>query len=105
MLRERDSGGGIAEIGLTDSTAVVRLAGELDASVAFALAEQLADLEGKEPDRLIFEMAAVSFLDCAAAGVLFGAARSILPAGTRPVIASAGPRACTLLELAAWTPK
>lgn len=101
MLRERDSGGGIAEIGLTDSTAVVRLAGELDASVAFAL----ADLEGKEPDRLIFEMAAVSFLDCAAAGVLFGAARSILPAGTRPVIASAGPRACTLLELAAWTPK
>jgi anti-anti-sigma factor len=101
VLRERDSGGGIAEIGLTDSTAVVRLAGELDASVAFAL----ADLEGKEPDRLIFEMAAVSFLDCAAAGVLFGAARSILPAGTRPVIASAGPRACTLLELAAWTPK
>lgn len=100
MLRERDNSRAVAEIGLADGTAVVCLAGELDASVAFVLAEQLADLKDKQPDRLIFDMAAVSFLDCAAAGVLFGAARSILPDGTRPVIASAGSQVRTLLELA-----
>ena len=52
---------------LDEQLAVVRLVGDLDASVAFALAEQLADLEDKKPDRLIIDMAAVGFLDCAAA--------------------------------------
>jgi anti-anti-sigma factor len=99
VLRERGSGVGVAEIGLAEGTAVVRLVGELDASVAVALAGQLTDLRDKAPDRLVFDMAAVGFLDCAAARVLFGAARSILPGGARLVICSAGPQVRTLLEL------
>lgn len=66
--------------------------------MAAALSEQLADVKDKKPDRLIFDMAAVGFLECAAAGVMFCAARSILPGG-KPVIRSPGPLVRTLLEL------
>lgn len=99
MLQERDSGFAVAEIGLADGTAVVRLLGDLDASVAFELAEQLAGLADKQPDRLVFDMAAVQFLDCAAAGMLFGAARSMLADGNKPVICSPGPLVRKLLQL------
>jgi anti-sigma B factor antagonist len=99
VLRVRDGGLVVAEIGLADGVAVVRLLGDLDASVAFVLAEELAGLEDKKPDRLVFDMAAVGYLDCAAAGVLFGAARSMLPEGNKPVICSAGPLVRKLLEL------
>jgi anti-sigma B factor antagonist len=99
VLRVRDDGFVVAENGLADGVAVVRLVGDLDVSVAFALAEELAGLEDRKPDRLIFDMAAVDYLDCAAAGVLFGVARSVLP-GTKPVIRSPGPLVRKLLELA-----
>jgi anti-anti-sigma factor len=98
VLRVRDDGFVVAEVGLADGVAVVRLMGDLDASVAFVLAEQLAELEDKKPDRLIFDMAAVGFMDCAVADVLFGAARSMLPGG-KPVIRSPGPLVRRLLTL------
>lgn len=95
---ERGDASAFAECGLADSTAVVRLRGELDVTVAAALSQQLADLAAKKPDGLIFDMAAVSFLDCAAAAVMFAAARSMLP-GTKPVIRSPAPLVRRLLEL------
>jgi anti-anti-sigma factor len=98
VVQVRDEGFVVAEVGLADGTAVVRLLGDLDASVAFVLAEQMAELEDKKPDRLIFDMAAVGFLDCAAAGVIFGVARAMLP-GTKPVIRSPGPLVRKLLTL------
>lgn len=98
MLDQRDDGFAVAEVGLADGTAVVRLLGDLDVTVAAALSLQLADLEDKKPDRLIFDMAAVGFLDCSAAGVMFAAARSMLP-GRKPVIRAPGPLVRRLLEL------
>jgi anti-anti-sigma factor len=90
-----------AEIEIADGTAVVRLLGDLDITVAAALWQQLAELEAKKPDRLVFDMTAVSFLDCAAARVLFRASRSMLP-GEKPVIRSPCPLVRTLLKLTGW---
>lgn len=98
MLRQRDDGLAVAEVGFADGTAVVRLLGDLDATVAATLSQRLADLQDKKPDRLIFDMAAVDFLDCAAAGVMFAAARSMLP-GRKPVIRAPGPLVRRVLEL------
>jgi anti-sigma B factor antagonist len=98
VLSERDTAFVAAEVEIADGTAVVRLRGDLDASMTSALSEQLAALEDKKPDLLIFDMTAVGFLDCAAAGVMFRAARSILPGG-KPVICSPSPRVRTLIEL------
>jgi anti-anti-sigma factor len=98
VLLERDNAFAVAEARLADGTAVVRLLGDLDVTVAAALSQHLADLAARKPDRLIFDMATVGFLDCAAARVMFAAARSMLP-GRKPVIRSPGPLVRRLLEL------
>lgn len=98
---DRDDHFVVAEIAFADGTAVVRLHGELDITVASALGQQLAELADKKPDRLVFDMAAVGFLDCAAARVLFRASRAMLPDG-KPVVRSPCPLVRTLLELTGW---
>lgn len=98
MLRHRDERFVIVEVEIADGAAVVRLRGELDVTMVSALSEQLAGLKDKKPDRLIFDMAAVDYLDCAAARVMFAAARSVLGGG-QPVICSPQPIVHRLLEL------
>lgn len=88
-----------AEVETADGGVVVRLRGELDVTVAAALSEQLAGLRDKEPSWLIYDMAAVSFLDCAAARVMLAAAGSVLGNGRQPVIRAAAPLVRRLLEL------
>jgi anti-anti-sigma factor len=101
LLSERDDHSVVAEIEFADGTAVVRLLGDLDITVASALWQQLAELADKKPDRLVFDMTAVGFLDCAAARVLFRASRVMLPDG-KPVIRSPCPLVRTLLERTGW---
>jgi anti-anti-sigma factor len=56
------------------------LGGELDLLTTRELSEQLAEILAGKPARLAFDMAAVEFLDCAAARVIALAGRS-LPGG------------------------
>jgi anti-anti-sigma factor len=64
---------------------MVVLGGELDMVTAPELAGQLAGVLGGRPQRLVFDMAGVRFIDCAAARLISGTARH-LPPGQRPVI-------------------
>ena len=82
---------------VTGTTAVVRVRGDLDASVSAELTEVLAQTLAAEPMRLVFDMDHAGFLDCFAAHAIFAAART-LPEG-RPVIRSPRPVARRLLEL------
>ena len=89
------------------STVTVTLCGELDMSVRSALSghlaehltEHLAQLEGTRPGELVFDMTEVTFLHKATAAVIFTAARSVLPAGVKPVIRSPQRRVRSLLEI------
>jgi anti-anti-sigma factor len=83
---------------ITDGTAVITVCGDLDITVNDALAERLAEVMQKKPARLIFDLGGVELIDCAAARVLFSAARS-LPDGQRPVIRSAAPLVRRLLAV------
>lgn len=56
------------------------LSGELDLLTTRELAEQLTEILAGEPARLAFDMAAVEFVDCAAARMIALAGRS-LPGG------------------------
>lgn len=98
MLSDARADFAAIEVDIADGTALVSLRGDMDASMASALADLLAGLGNKKPGRLIFDMATVGYLDCATAGVMFRAARSML-AGGKPVIRSAGPLVRRLLEL------
>ncbi len=98
MLQERDERVAAADVEFADGTAVVRLRGDLDISMRAALSAQLAGLIAMKPDRLIFDMAAVSYLDCAVAAAIFGASGSVVPA-RKPVIRSPCPLVQRLLEL------
>lgn len=58
----------------------VVLGGELDLLTTRELSEQLTEILAGEPARLAFDMAAVEFVDCAAARMIALAGRS-LPGG------------------------
>jgi anti-sigma B factor antagonist len=68
-------------------TVTVVLSGELDLVTASFLGQHLARLVDQRPQHLVFDMARVGFIDCAAARLIVGTGRS-LPAGRRPVIRS-----------------
>jgi anti-anti-sigma factor len=78
--------------------ATIVLSGDLDLTGVPALAEHLAQILARMPRHLVFDMTRVSFLDCAAARVIAGTARS-LPEGHRPVLRRPAPEVGRLLEL------
>jgi anti-anti-sigma factor len=81
-----------------DGSAYVAITGDLDVTVTAFLAERLAGLAEASPARLVIDMSAVSFLDCAAARLLAGAA-VLLPPGRRPVLTACSPEVRRLLQL------
>jgi anti-anti-sigma factor len=83
---------------MTTGTAVVVLAGELDIASTPWLSGQLAQILARKPQQLVFDMARVGFLDCAAARLIAGPGRS-LPEGRRPVIRRPSPAVRRILEL------
>ena len=83
MLAEPDGFSLPVDVDIADGTAVVKLSGDLDLPVRSALEERLAEVAAKKPDVLVYDLAAVTFLDCGTAAVLVRAAR-LLPSGRKP---------------------
>jgi anti-sigma B factor antagonist len=58
-------------------TPIVSLAGELDSSNAASLESALASVTAARPERLIFDLSALRFMDSAGIAVLIGAAAKV----------------------------
>ena len=76
----------------------VVLQGEFDVTSEGALAASLERIHQRGPSRLIFEMAAVGYIDCASARLIAGTSRW-LPPGVKPVICSPSPPARRVLQV------
>lgn len=87
-----------AEVTVTAGTATVLLRGDLDMATMPLLARRLAQLLADHPERLVLDMAGVTFIDCASARLIAGAGRH-LPGGVRPAVRSPSLVARRVLEL------
>ena len=87
-------------IGVTvfTGTATVVLRGELGPGTMPVLARRLAQVLAEGPQRLVFDMAGIDFIDCACARLLTGTRRH-LPGGARPAMLSASPAVRQVLTL------
>ncbi|HEY6479323.1 MAG TPA: STAS domain-containing protein [Streptosporangiaceae bacterium] len=74
------------------------VSGDLDAGTMPVLAHRLAQVAAGCPGRLVFDLAEVTFIDCAATRLIASAA-SLLPAGTRPVLRHPSPAVRRILAL------
>ena len=73
------------EAAVTAGTAVVVISGELDLTTTSLLSQQLAQILEDGPQRLVFDMSGVHFMDCATVRLIAGTGRC-LPQGRRPII-------------------
>ena len=79
------------------------VSGDLDAATMPVLSHHLAQVAAGCPGWLVFDLAEVTFIDCAATRLIASAA-SLLPAGSRPVLHHPSPavrRILALTEIAA----
>jgi anti-sigma B factor antagonist len=81
-----------------DGTVILVLSGDFDAGNAQSLAQRLAEALERRPRRLVIDMAAVGFIDCASARLIVGTGRA-LPAGARPVIRAPRPVVRRVLQI------
>ena len=88
----------VIEAAVTAETALIVIRGELDPATTPLLARRLAQILADGPKRLVFDMAGVGFIDCAAARLIVGTGRC-LPPGRRPVIRRPSPAVRRILEL------
>ena len=88
---------------LAAGTATIVISGELDLLGAPSLAEHLEQILARRPQRLVFDLARVSFMDCAAARLIAGTDRS-LPDGQRPVLRRPSAEVRRMWNSPAWTP-
>jgi anti-anti-sigma factor len=86
------------EVAMTTETAIVVIRGELDPTTTPLLCWHLAQIRYGRPQRLVFDMSGVDFMDCAAARLIARTAL-FLPEGCRPVIQRPSPVVRRLLEL------
>lgn len=88
------------QVSTSGELTTIVLGGELDVTAAPLLRERLAQILAGQPRLLIFDMADVSFLDCAAARLIVRAGWS-LPDGPspKPVLRHASPQVRRLLAL------
>lgn len=86
------------DVRLAGGTATVAIGGELDPASTPSLAAQLRQVLDSRPERLVFDLSRVDFIDCAAARLLAGAGCS-LPDGRLPVIRFAGPLVRRVFQL------
>jgi len=83
---------------LAGGTATLVITGELDLITIPALAWQLDQVLAQSPDRVVFDLTRVAFVDVAAARLISGATRA-LPRAGRPVLRRPSPEARRVLEL------
>jgi anti-anti-sigma factor len=86
------------DVTVAAQTATIVINGELDLTSTPLLARHLAGILGGGPRRLVFGMAGVGFIDCAALRLIAGTGR-YLPAGQRPVIRRPSPAVRRMLAL------
>jgi anti-anti-sigma factor len=86
------------DVRTADGTATVVISGELDICSTPCLAAQLSQALEGGPERLVFDMTQVGFIDVAAARLIASTAGA-LPAGRRPVLLGAGPLVRRVLVL------
>jgi anti-anti-sigma factor len=82
---------------VTGETVIVVLRGELDVTVEGFLYGRLSRIREIRPSRLVFEMAQVTYLDCASARLIAGTG-DWLPAGVKPVVSHPPPIVRRVLE-------
>jgi anti-sigma B factor antagonist len=80
-----------------DLTTVV-ICGELDAATLPALSARLAEVLAARPRHLVFDLAHVGFIDCAATRLIASTA-GLLPTGGRPVLRHPSPAVRRILDL------
>jgi anti-anti-sigma factor len=88
----------LIEVHTTKDSITVVIKGDLDLSSMPLLAAVLSRILEDNPERLIFDLAGVGFVDCAAARCLAGT-RRFLPSGRRPVLRFPRPLVLRLLTL------
>lgn len=88
----------VIEVAVTAGIAAIVIRGELDPATTPLLARRLAQILADGPKRLVFDMAGVTFIDCAASRLIVGTGRC-LPLGRRPVIRHPSPAVRRILEL------
>ena len=88
----------VIEAAVSAETATIVISGELDTATTPLLARRLTQILADGPQRLVFDMAEVGFIDCAAARLIAGTGRC-LPPGRRPVIRRPSPAVRRILEL------
>jgi anti-anti-sigma factor len=87
----------VFEVAVTGETVTVVLRGELDVMIEGFLNGRLLRIREMKPSRLVFEMAQVTYLDCASARLIAGTGEW-LPAGVKPVVNSPSPIARRVLQ-------
>ncbi|HUC23365.1 MAG TPA: STAS domain-containing protein [Streptosporangiaceae bacterium] len=75
---------------MTGETVTVVLRGELDVMIEGFLNGRLLRIREMNPNRLVFETAQVTYLDCASARLIAGTC-DWLPAGVKPVVSNPSP--------------
>jgi anti-sigma B factor antagonist len=80
-----------------DLTTVV-VAGDLDAATMSVLSARLAQVIAGRPRRLVFDLAQVGFIDCAATRLIISSG-VLLPDGGRPVLRRPSPAVRRILDL------
>lgn len=86
------------DIDLTAGTLTLVISGELDPVSTPSLDALLAQIGDGAPQRLVFDLAGVGFIDCATARLITGTGR-FLPPGQRPVIRRPAPAVRRILDL------
>lgn len=86
------------EVDMRPGAVTIAIRGELDLVTLPVLAGRLAVVSRDTPERLVFDLAGTSFLDCGSARLIAGSG-SWLHGGSRPVIRHPGPGVRRILEL------
>ena len=86
------------DVRTAEGTTTVVISGELDISGTPWLAAQLSNVLEDRPERLVFDLTAVGFMDVAGARLIASTAGA-LANGYRPVVRGAGPLVCRVFTL------
>lgn len=83
---------------MTDGSVTIAIAGELDLATTPSVAAAVSRILDGLPERLIFDLRRVSFMDAAAARLIAGTGQR-LPGGRRPVILAPSPAVRRIMAL------
>lgn len=100
MLGEASPGEGLVSVKASVAPEMITLvvSGDLDAATMSVLSQRLTQVAARRPRRLVFDLAQVAFIDCAATRLIASAA-GFLPAGGRPVLRHPSPAVRRILAL------